>query len=88
MKKNKILLLLITLTTFFSCNVKSVDSIIINAKIYTVNKQNEIVNILIYNEYMEILDKIKTDLDKNKNVNAKLIEFRVTNGVKLRHKNK
>ena len=63
MKKNKILLLLITLTTCFSCNVKSVDSIIINAKIYTVNNQNEIAKSIVIKDG-KILDISNSNLNK------------------------
>ena len=63
MKKNKILLLLITLTIFFSCNVKSVDSIIINAKIYTVNNQNEIAKSIVIKDG-KILDISNSNLNK------------------------
>ena len=67
MKKNKILLLLITLTTCFSCNVKSVDSIIINAKIYTVNNQNEIAKSIVIKDIKLISKKGgKSDFKTNK----------------------
>ena len=63
MKKNKILLLFITLIIYFSCNIKSADFTIINAKIYTVNNQNEIAkSIAVKNG--KILDISNSNLDK------------------------
>ena len=63
MKNNKILLLFITLIIYFSCNIKSADFTIINAKIYTVNNQNEIAkSIAVKNG--KILDISNSNLDK------------------------
>ena len=63
MKKKKILLLLISLIICFSCNVKSADSIIINAKIYTVNNQNEIAKSIAIKDG-KILDISNSNLNK------------------------
>ena len=63
MKNNKILLLFITLTIYLSCNVKFADSIIINAKIYTVNSQNELAKSIVIKDG-KILDISNSNLDK------------------------
>jgi len=63
MKNNKILLLFITPIIYFSCNIKSADFTIINAKIYTVNNQNEIAkSIAVKNG--KILDISNSNLDE------------------------
>ena len=63
MKNNKILLLFITPIIYFSCNIKSADFTIINAKIYTVNNQNEIAkSIAVKNG--KILDVSNSNLDE------------------------
>lgn len=63
MKNTKIILLLYTIIICASCNVKSADSIIVNAKIYTVNNQNEIAKSIAVKDG-EILDISNSNLDK------------------------
>ena len=76
MKNNKILLLFITLTICLSCNVKSVDSIIINAKIYTVNNQNEIAKSIVIKDG-RILDISNSNIDLKKHAVFHYLDFRL-----------
>ena len=43
MKKNNLFIIVLILGLSIGCNYKSIDSVVINAKIYTVNKDNFIV---------------------------------------------
>ena len=40
MKKNNLFIIVLILGLIISCTNKSIDSVVINAKIYTVNKDN------------------------------------------------
>ncbi len=63
MKNTKIILLLFTIIICASCNVKSDDSIIVNAKIYTANNHNEIAKSIAIKDG-KILDISNSNLDK------------------------
>ena len=63
MKNNKFIVLFFIPLIYLSCNIKHADSIIVNAKIYTVNNKNTIAkSIAVKNG--KILDVSNSNLDK------------------------
>ena len=50
MKKNNLFIIVLILGLSIGCNNKSIDSVVINAKIYTVNKDNFIAKSIAIND--------------------------------------
>ena len=63
MKKNNLFIMLLVLAFNLGCIDKKIDSIVINAKIYTVNKDNFIAKSLAINNG-KIIDVSEENLDK------------------------
>ena len=62
MKKNNLFLLILILGLSIACNNKNIDSVVINAKIYTVNKDNFIAKSIAINDG-KIIDVSNKNLD-------------------------